>query len=145
MTPGILPVDFLPWGVLLIVAGMYLAGVVVLFAAGRRTDARAVAGFVPDCAVLIKRLAADPATTRPQRLTLLALAVYLAIPIDIVPDFIPVAGQLDDAILVTLVLGWLLRTHGEVAIRAAWPGPGSSLRIVLHAAGVSARRSATTL
>lgn len=109
----------------------------LLVAAGRRSDARALAGFVPDCAVLIKRLAADPVTPRSQRLVLLLLIVYLLVPIDIVPDFIPVAGQLDDAVLVTIALGWLLRTHGEPAIREAWPGPESSLRVVLHAAGAS--------
>ena len=109
----------------------------LLLAAGRRTDARALAGFVPDCAVLIKELAAAATTTRSQRLVLLALLAYLLTPIDIVPDFIPVAGQLDDAMLVTLALGWLLRTHGERTIRQAWPGPEGSLRVVLHAAGAS--------
>jgi uncharacterized membrane protein YkvA (DUF1232 family) len=122
---------------MLFVAGLYLAGVLLLLAAGRDTDARALAGFVPDCAVLIKRLAAGATTTRSQRLVLLLLLAYLLSPIDIVPDFIPVAGQLDDAVLVTLALGWLLRTHGEQAIRQAWPGPERSLRIVLHAAGAS--------
>jgi uncharacterized membrane protein YkvA (DUF1232 family) len=111
--------------------------VLLLVAAGRRTDARALAGFVPDCAVLIKRLAAAPVTTRSQRLVLVLLAAYLLVPIDIVPDFIPIAGQLDDAVLMTIALGWLLRTHGERAIREAWPGPDSSLRVVLHAAGAS--------
>jgi uncharacterized membrane protein YkvA (DUF1232 family) len=127
-------IDFLPWGILLIAAGLYLTGVALLIVAGRRTEARALAGFVPDCAVLFKRLAADAAATRWQRLVLLALAVYLLIPIDVVPDFIPVAGQLDDAVLVILALGWLLRTHGERAIREAWSGPEPSLRIVLRAA-----------
>jgi uncharacterized membrane protein YkvA (DUF1232 family) len=112
--------------------------VLLLIGAGRRTDARALAGFAPDCAVLVKRLAADAATSPSQRLVLLALVAYLLVPIDIVPDFIPVAGQLDDAVLIILALGWLLRTHGEQAIRLAWPGPEQSLRIVLHAAGARA-------
>ena len=134
---AILPIDFLPWGLLLVCAGLYLASVLLLLAAGRRTDARALAGFVPDCALLIKRLAASPTISRRQRLVLLVLLAYLVTPIDIVPDFIPIGGQLDDAVLVALALGWLLRTHGERAIQEAWPGPERSLRMVLRAAGAS--------
>jgi uncharacterized membrane protein YkvA (DUF1232 family) len=133
----------LPWGLLVAVLALYLLGVVLLVAAGRRTDARAVAGFVPDCAVMFRRLEAAAATSRAQRLALVLLVTYLLIPIDIVPDFIPIAGQLDDAVLVMLALGWILRTHGEAAIRDAWPGPESSLRLVLHAAGASRERPTT--
>ena len=80
--------------------------------AGRRDTARAVAGFVPDCAVLFKRLAAEPRVARRQKVALVLLGAYLAMPLDLVPDFIPVAGQLDDAILVALVLRWIVRSNG---------------------------------
>lgn len=126
--------SFLPWGLLLVVLGIYAVAVLLLAIAGRRTDARALAAFVPDCAVLVKRLVTDPETTTAQRVVLVALAAYLVSPIDFVPDFIPVAGQLDDAILVALALGWLLRTHGEATIRSAWPGPEPSLAVVVRAA-----------
>src|SRR5215218_1793922 len=92
----------LPWLLLGGVVALYVGLVLALLALGRRTDARAVAGFIPDCIRLIKRLAADPETSRGQRLALLALVGYLALPIDLIPDFIPVAGVLDDAILVAL-------------------------------------------
>jgi uncharacterized membrane protein YkvA (DUF1232 family) len=128
-------VSLWPWGLLLAVAGVYLLVVVALILAGRRGAARAVAGFVPDCAVMIGRLARDPRTPRGARIALVALAAYLASPIDLVPDFIPIAGQLDDAILVVLALGWLVRSRGTDAIRAAWPGPEPSLRVVLAAVG----------
>ena len=124
-----------PWGLLLIVVAAYGALIVALLLLGRKTDARAVAGFIPDCLRMLRRLVADPATSRAQRLALIALIAYLAFPIDLVPDFIPVAGQLDDAILVAAVIAWLLRTHGAEAIRAAWPGPESSLNVILRAAG----------
>jgi uncharacterized membrane protein YkvA (DUF1232 family) len=124
-----------PWGLLLAVGTAYLLAVAALVVAGRRGEARALAGFIPDCIVLVKRLATDPATPRHQRALLLLLAVYLASPIDIVPDFIPVAGQLDDAVLVGAALHLVLRSRGEAAIRAAWPGPESSLRLILRAAG----------
>jgi uncharacterized membrane protein YkvA (DUF1232 family) len=51
------------------------------------------------------------------------LILYLAMPIDLVPDFVPIAGQLDDAIIVALVLRLVLRRAGEVPIRQHWPVP----------------------
>jgi uncharacterized membrane protein YkvA (DUF1232 family) len=124
-----------PWGLLIIAVILYAAGVLALVLAGRRTDARALAGFVPDCARMIRRLMADPATTKGEWLVLMLLVAYLASPIDLVPDFIPVAGQLDDAIIVALAVRWLIGRRGVDAIRASWPGPESSLRMILAAAG----------
>ncbi len=128
----------LPWGLLLILIVAYGVVVGALIALGRRTDARALAGFVPDCVRLIRRLLAHPSTTTAQRVTLLAVLAYLALPFDLIPDFVPVVGVLDDAILVSLALRWLLATHPEAEIRASWPGPESSLRLVLRVAGRAA-------
>ena len=113
--------------------GVYLALVLALVALGRRRDARAVAGFVPDCAVLVKRLMGDARVPRRHKLALALLAGYLLMPLDLVPDFIPVAGQLDDAILVGIVLRRVLRGNGEL-VRAHWPGPAPSLAVVLRIA-----------
>jgi uncharacterized membrane protein YkvA (DUF1232 family) len=60
--------------------------------------------LLPDVVRLIKRLAADPETPRGVRLRLVLLLGYLALPIDLIPDFIPVLGYADDAIVVALVL-----------------------------------------
>lgn len=122
----------------LIVLAAYAAFVLALVAAGRRGPARALAGFVPDCARLFKRLIADPRIPRRRKLPLVLLAGYLVSPIDLVPDFIPVAGQLDDAILVAVVLRSLVRSSGPELIREHWPGPDESLRAVLRLAGASA-------
>ncbi len=130
-----LGVDLVPWGLLAIATFAYAAAVLTLLALGHRTNARALAGFVPDCLRLIRRLIADPKTTRAQRIALVALLGYLALPFDLVPDFIPVVGVLDDAILVGLALRWLLRTRSTEEIRSAWPGPPSSLGVVLRTAG----------
>jgi uncharacterized membrane protein YkvA (DUF1232 family) len=119
----------------LIVVGLYAAFVLALMAAGRRSQARAVAGFVPDCIVLIKRLIADGRVPRSRKLPLVLLTGYLLSPIDLVPDFIPVAGQLDDAILVALALRFLTRSSGPDLVREHWPGPPESLRTVLRLAG----------
>jgi uncharacterized membrane protein YkvA (DUF1232 family) len=129
------------WGWLLVALGVLLvlwaAFVGLLYATGRREEARALAGFIPDCIVLVRRLLHDPRVPRRRKLLLVALIAYLALPFDLVPDFIPVAGQLDDVVIVALVLRRLLRGGGEVLIREHWPGPEASLRVVLRAAGAS--------
>ena len=96
--------------------------------------ARAIAGFVPDCAVLFKRLASDPRVPRRRKLALVLLGGYLAMPIDLIPDFIPVIGLLDDAALVAFVLRRLVRGGGGDLVRQHWPGPDTSLALVLRLA-----------
>jgi uncharacterized membrane protein YkvA (DUF1232 family) len=119
------------------VLALYAAFVAVLAALGRREDARAVARFIPDCLVLVRRLLADPAVPRTSKLLLGGLAAYLASPIDLVPDFVPVAGQLDDAVVVALVLRAVLRRTGPEKLREHWPGPDRSLAVLLRLARVT--------
>src|SRR6187399_1063502 len=130
----------MPWWAWLLVsigilAVVYAAFVIGLVLAGRRSDARAFATFIPDCIILVTRLAHDPRVPRRRKLLLLALVGYLALPFDLVPDFIPVAGQLDDVLVVALVLRRFLRSGGEPLVREHWPGPERSLRLVLRTAG----------
>ena len=127
------------WWQWLVVAGavllvLWAALVLWLYAAGRRTDARALATFIPDCIVLIARLMRDERVPRRSKVLLVGLAAYLALPFDLVPDFIPVAGQLDDAIVVALVLRHLVRTSGPAILRENWPGPERSLEVLLRVA-----------
>jgi uncharacterized membrane protein YkvA (DUF1232 family) len=112
----------------------YLALVVGLIISGRRRHVRAVAGFVPDCVTLFRRLLADGRVPRRNKLLLGACVGYLVLPIDLVPDFIPVAGQLDDAIVVTLALRTVLRAGGPQLLAEHWPGPASSLSALTRAA-----------
>jgi uncharacterized membrane protein YkvA (DUF1232 family) len=111
---------------------VYLLAVLALVLAGRRTDARALAGFVPDCVVLMTRLLRDPRVPRRSKVLVAALLPYLALPFDLIPDFIPVAGQLDDAILVALVLRSVVRRTDPELVRELWPGPEASLQLVLR-------------
>jgi uncharacterized membrane protein YkvA (DUF1232 family) len=110
---------------------LYLAFIAVLVAGGRRESARAVAGFIPDCIVLFRRLLGDARVPRSRKVVLWALIAYLALPVDVVPDFIPVAGQLDDVIIVALVLRIVLR-GGRDLVAELWPGPRSSLDVILR-------------
>jgi uncharacterized membrane protein YkvA (DUF1232 family) len=101
---------------------VYATAVLVLVVVGRRSDARALAGFIADCLVLVKRLLSDARVPRGRKILLLLLVAYLAMPIDLVPDFVPVAGQFDDAILVALVLRAVLRAGGEELLEEHWGG-----------------------
>ena len=118
-----------------IVAVVWLALVGALLLVGRREEARALATFIPDCVVLVSRLLRDERVPRRRKLLFVALVGYLALPFDLVPDFIPVAGQLDDVLVVAFVLRRFLRSGGEPLVREHWPGPEQSLRLVLRAAG----------
>lgn len=117
------------WSVVVAIA-LYAIAVGLLVALGRRSEARALAGFIPDCVVLVKRLLGDPRVPRRRKALLVLLVGYLALPFDLVPDFIPVAGQLDDAIVVALVLRAVMRSGGEALLREHWPGPDTSLELV---------------
>jgi uncharacterized membrane protein YkvA (DUF1232 family) len=120
------------WQWLLVAAGVALAVYCALIAwlllTGRRLDARALAGLVPDCAVLVRRLLADERVPRRRMLLLVGVLAYLAMPFDLVPDFIPIAGQLDDVVVVALAL----RSGGPSLLREHWPGPPASLNALLR-------------
>ena len=105
-----------------------------LYAVDRRTDARALATFIPDCIVLVTRLLRDERVPRRNKALLVGLAAYLALPFDLVPDFVPVAGQFDDAILVAFALRHLVRKGGPAVLREHWPGPDRSLEVLLRVA-----------
>ena len=92
----------------------------------------ALATLIPDCIVLISRLARDSRVPRRRKLLLLAAAGYLALPFDLVPDFIPVVGQLDDLLVVALLLRQFVR-RDEALIRELWPGSDQNLGLLLRA------------
>jgi uncharacterized membrane protein YkvA (DUF1232 family) len=117
-----------------IALAVYAAFVGWLLLAGRRQDARALAGFIPDCVVLFRRLLGDGRVPRSRKLLIVGLIAYLATPIDLVPDFIPVAGQLDDVIIAAFVLRMIVRSGGPELVREHWPGPSTSLDVLVRLA-----------
>jgi uncharacterized membrane protein YkvA (DUF1232 family) len=92
--------------------------------------------LVADVVVLLRRLVADPEVPRGTRWWLGGLLVYLILPIDLVPDFIPVLGYADDAIIVAIALRYTIRTAGRPAIERHWPGTSEGLESLLALAGV---------
>jgi uncharacterized membrane protein YkvA (DUF1232 family) len=86
---------------------------------------------------LLRRLAGDRSLPRGVRVRLWLLLAYLAIPIDVIPDFIPVLGHADDAIIVTAVLRSVVRRAGLEALHRHWPGTDDGLSAVIRLCGLS--------
>jgi uncharacterized membrane protein YkvA (DUF1232 family) len=97
---------------------------------------REARAFVPDVVRLIHRLARDPALGRGTRLWLWLLLAYLAMPIDLVPDFIPVLGFADDVIVVAVALRAVVRRAGADALDERWTGSESGLAALRQLAGL---------
>jgi uncharacterized membrane protein YkvA (DUF1232 family) len=103
--------------------GTWVALVVTLLVIRpRRGLLREALRILPDTLRLIRRVAADRSLPTGMRLRLALLLAYLALPIDLIPDFIPVLGYADDAIIVSAVLRSVARRTGRDALRAYWPG-----------------------
>lgn len=141
MAAGLFGVD--PIGILIAVAGgiviLWLALVAVLWRVRKRFDLDTLRGGVrilPDLLRLLKRLAADKSLPRGVRARLWLLLAFVISPIDLIPDFIPVIGYLDEAILVALVLRSVVRRGGQQAIERHWPGAPEGLAAVLRIAGI---------
>ncbi|WP_410814935.1 YkvA family protein [Micromonospora sp. 067-2] len=83
--------------------------------------------ILPDLLRLLRRLAADPSLPRGVRVRLGLLMAYLTIPVDLIPDFIPVIGYADDAIIVAAVLRSVVRRAGLGPVRRHWPGTADGL------------------
>ena len=94
------------------------------------------ARLLPDLVGLVRRLAGDRSLPRSSRVTLGLLVAYLVFPLDLVPDFIPVLGYTDDAIVVALALRRVVRGAGVEAIERHWRGSDAGLSVVRRLAGL---------
>ena len=94
--------------------------------------------ILPDVLRLIRRLAADKPLPSGVRIRLWGLLAYLALPFDLIPDFIPVLGYADDAIVVTAVLRSVVRRAGIEAVRAQWPGSDDGFAALCRLSGLKA-------
>ncbi|OBF29928.1 hypothetical protein A5724_02440 [Mycobacterium sp. ACS1612] len=130
------------WGTLIAVAvGLCIFWVALLIAlAAARPKNMSVTEslrLLPDMVVLLRRLAADPQLPRGVRVRLLLMLIYLILPIDVVPDFIPVLGYADDAIVVVVALRSAARRAGPDALDKHWPGTPEGLHAVRRLTGLS--------
>ena len=135
------PVEWTWWTWLVAIGG----GVVVLWLAlvaalwvGRPDDVRLrdALRLLPDVVRLLRRLASDRELPRGVRVRLWLLLGYLVLPVDLVPDFIPVIGYADDAVIVAVALRSVTRRAGSEAIARHWPGTPDGLAAVLRLAGL---------
>ena len=118
-------------GVAVIVA-IYVVAIGVLVLVGRRTAAREIATLLPDLLMLFKGLIGDPRVPRSSKALLFFGAAWIASPIDLIPEFIPVLGPLDDAVVAALILRPLVRTTGEDVVGEHWRGDEETLRRILR-------------
>lgn len=119
-----------------IVALLYGALVLTLVLAGRRVAAKELATLIPNLLLLFRDLAKDPAVPRAPKILLGLATLWLVSPIDLLPEFLPVVGPLDDAIVAALVLRHLVRRSGPDVVRKHWRGGEGTLDRILRAAGV---------
>jgi len=138
----------MPWWADLLVsigAGLILlwaTALVVLWRSGRGFGGLAEAvRLLPDLLRLVSRLARDRSLPRGVRFRLWLLLGYLGSPIDLVPDFLPVVGYLDDAVVVALALRSVVRAAGPDPLDRHWPGSAEGLAAVRRLAGVGRSES----
>jgi uncharacterized membrane protein YkvA (DUF1232 family) len=117
---------------LAIAAGVYLLAIGALVVAGRRTAAREVATLLPNLARLFKGLVGDPRVPRSSKALLLFGAAWIASPIDLIPEFIPFLGPLDDAVVAALILRRIVRTAGREVVEEHWRGDPATIARLLR-------------
>jgi uncharacterized membrane protein YkvA (DUF1232 family) len=122
---------------LAVIATVYCVVLLVLILLGRRTAAKEVALLLPNVLVLFKGLVRDQRVPRGSKALLVLGAAWVASPIDLIPEFIPFLGPLDDAVVAALILRHVLRTAGEDVIAEHWRGEPETLTRLLR---FSARR-----
>jgi uncharacterized membrane protein YkvA (DUF1232 family) len=98
------------WGLLVVAAKRLPPGIL-----------KDLAGFLPACLTLLRRLRADPRVPRRAKLAVLAAGLWVLSPIDLIPEFLPVIGALDDVVVVALALRYAARQVPPAVLYAAWP------------------------
>jgi uncharacterized membrane protein YkvA (DUF1232 family) len=136
----------MPWESIAAMAGgllvVYAVLLLLLWGYARRhpetVSMRDALRLLPDLLRLLRRLLADGTLPAGLRIRLALLLAYLLSPIDLVPDFVPVIGYADDAIIVALVLRSVIAHAGQDALHRHWPGSPEGLQLILRLAGPGA-------
>ena len=112
-------------GALLVAATLMVGTWALLLLLARRLPPgllRDLAGFVPDCVTTIRRLHRDPRVPRRAKVVVALAGLWLLSPVDLLPEFLPVIGPLDDVVVVALALRYAARQVPREVLAAAWPG-----------------------
>jgi uncharacterized membrane protein YkvA (DUF1232 family) len=120
---------------LLIVFAVYAAAVLWLILAGRKVAAKELALLIPNLVLLFKDLFRDPAVPRGPKIALGIGIVWLISTIDLLPEFLPVLGPLDDAVVAALVLRYVVRHAGADVVRGHWRGDPGTVEKLLRFSG----------
>ena len=119
----------------IVVVAIYALAVLALILAGRGVAARELALLLPNLILLFKDLLRDPRVPRGPKIVLAIGIVWLVSPIDLLPEFLPVLGPLDDAVVAALVLRHLVHRAGAEVVREHWRGEPDTLELILRGAG----------
>jgi len=120
-----------------VLVGLWLLAAVVLLMIGRRTIARELVSFLPNVIRLFRGLLGDERVPRSSKVLLLLGAFWLASPIDLIPEFLPGVGALDDAVVAGLVLRHVVKRAGPDVVKDHWRGDPKTIGVLLRAARVS--------
>jgi uncharacterized membrane protein YkvA (DUF1232 family) len=133
------------WAVLIGLALTYLVLLTALLVARPKGNLLGESvRLLPDFLRLLRAVAADPSMPRGVRVRLWLLLGYLAMPFDLVPDFVPVLGYADDIVVVALVLRSMVRRAGPEALERNWPGTAEGLRLIRGLASLPLPPGSTT-
>jgi uncharacterized membrane protein YkvA (DUF1232 family) len=110
----------------------WIALIVCLALAGRRTAARELATLLPNLAFLLRGLLRDARVRRSDKVLLWAGVVWIVSPIDLVPEFIPILGPLDDVIVAALILRRIIRRAGPEVLAEHWRGDEATLERIVR-------------
>ena len=97
---------------------------------------RDLAAFIPDCVTTVRRLRRDPRVPRRAKIAVVVAGIWVASPIDLIPEFLPVIGPLDDIVVVALALRYAARQVPRDVLVSAWPGERRLLDRLLGASPV---------
>ena len=122
---------------LVVLLAIYAGAVLALILAGRGVAARELARLLPNLILLFKDLLKDPRVPRGPKVVLWIGIVWLISPIDLLPEFLPVLGPPDDAVVAALVLRHLVHRAGAEIVREHWRGEPTTLEMILRAAGAA--------
>ena len=122
---------------------IWALAVLVLLWSGRKTAAKELVVLLPNLVRLFRGLIGDPRVPRGSKALLLVGAVWLISPIDLIPEFLPVIGGIDDAIVAALILRHVVRRAGDEVVREHWKGDPKTIGLILRVAGVGNAGSAT--